>query len=71
MRRADWRKNVTSLLVQPRSVAIRLGETNWLSRLIARLVRRWRRPLVDRVPDYLLRDAGLERIVGVIGRRPR
>jgi hypothetical protein len=62
-----WRKNVTSLLVQPRSVTIGLGETNWLSRL----VRRWRKPSVDRLPDYLLRDAGLERIVGVIGRRPR
>jgi hypothetical protein len=52
-------------------MAIGLGETNWLSKLIARLVRRWRRPSVDRLPDHLLRDAGLERIVGVIGRQPR
>jgi hypothetical protein len=52
-------------------MGIGLGETNWLSRMMARLVRRWRRPSTDRLPDYLLRDAGLERIVGVIGRRPR
>jgi hypothetical protein len=57
--------------MQPRSGRIGLGETNWLSRLTSRLMRRWRRPSLDRVPDYLLRDAGLERIVGVIGRRPR
>jgi hypothetical protein len=39
--------------------------------MMARLARRRRRPSMDRLPDYLLRDAGLERIVGVIGRRPR
>jgi hypothetical protein len=50
---------------------VRLGERNWLSKMTTRMVRRWRRPSLDRVPDYLLQDAGLERIVGVIGRRPR
>jgi hypothetical protein len=57
--------------MRPRPVTIGLGETNWLSRLTSRLMRRWRRPSMDRLPDYLLQDAGLERIVGVIGRRPR
>jgi hypothetical protein len=56
-------------LVQPRSIEIGLGETNWLSRLMARLTGRGRRPSVDRLPDYLLRDAGLERVGGAI--RPR
>jgi len=58
-------------LVQLRSGRIELGEMNWLPRMMARTVRRWRRPSMDRLPDHLLRDAGLERIVGVIGRRPR
>jgi len=62
---------VSSSLMQLRSGRIELGETNWLSKLTGRMVRRWRRPSTDRLPDYLLRDAGLERIVGVIGRRPR
>jgi hypothetical protein len=50
---------------------IRLGETNRLSKLMARLARRWRRPPTDRLPNYLLRDAGLERIGGVTRRRLR
>jgi len=58
-------------LVQPRSIEIVLDETNWLSRLTARLVRRWRRPSADRLPDYLLRDAGLERVGGVTRARRR
>jgi hypothetical protein len=66
-----WRNIVNSSLVQPRSMQIGLGETNRLSRLMARLASRWRRPSVDQLPDHLLRDAGLERIVGVIGRQPR
>jgi len=57
--------------MQPRSGRIGLGETSRLSKLMARLATRWRRPSVERLPDHLLRDAGLERIVGVIGRRPR
>jgi hypothetical protein len=52
-------------------VEIGLGETNWLSRLIARMTRRGRRPSTDRLPDYLLRDAGLERVGGVIRHRMR
>jgi len=62
---------VTRSLVQPRSMEIRLGETNRLSTLVARLARRWRRPPTDRLPDYLLRDAGLERVGGVTRRRLR
>jgi hypothetical protein len=50
---------------------IRLGETNRLSKLMTHLSRRWRRPRTDRLPDYLLRDAGLERVGGVTRRRPR
>jgi hypothetical protein len=50
---------------------IRLGETNRLSRLMARLARRWRKPSVELLPDYLLRDAGLERVGGVIRHRRR
>ena len=50
---------------------IRLGETNRLSKLMAHLARRWRRPRADRLPDYLLRDAGLERVGGVTRRRLR
>lgn len=50
---------------------IRLGETNRLSKLMARVARRWRRPRTDRLPDYLLRDAGLERVGGMTRRRLR
>jgi len=50
---------------------IRLGETNRLSKLMAHMARRWRRPRTDRLPDYLLRDAGLERVGGVTRRRVR
>jgi hypothetical protein len=50
---------------------IRLGETNRLSMLMTHLARRWRRPRMDRLPDYLLRDAGLERVGGVTRRRLR
>jgi hypothetical protein len=50
---------------------IGLGETNRLSTLMTRLARRWRRPSTVRLPDYLLRDAGLERIGGVTRRRLR
>jgi hypothetical protein len=46
-------------------------ETNWLSKLMARMTRRRRRPSTDRLPDYLLRDAGLERVGGVIRHRVR
>ena len=49
---------------------IRLGETNRLSKLMAHLAR-WRRPRTERLPDYLLRDAGLERVGGVTRRRLR
>jgi len=62
---------VTRSLVQPRSMEIGLGETNWLSTLIARMTRRGQRPSTDRLPDYLLRDAGLERVGGVTRRRLR
>jgi uncharacterized protein YjiS (DUF1127 family) len=58
-------------LVQPRSVEIRLGETNWLSKLMARLARRSRRPSTGRLSDHLMRDAGLERVGGVTRRRLR
>jgi hypothetical protein len=50
---------------------IRLGETNRLSKMMAHLARRWRQPRTDRLPDYLLRDAGLERVGGVTRRRLR
>ena len=58
-------------LVQPRSGAITLDELNWLLKAKALLTRRWRRPSVDRLPDYLMRDAGLERIGGLTRRRLR
>jgi hypothetical protein len=50
---------------------IRLGETNWLLGLMARLARSWRKPSVELLPNYLLRDAGLERVGGVTRRRLR
>jgi len=62
---------VNSSLVQPRSVEIGLGETNWLSKLMGRLARRWRRPSPERLSEHLLRDAGLERVGGVTRRRLR
>jgi len=63
---------VTQYAVQPRSTGIRLDGTNRLSKVLALLfVQRWRRPPADRLPDYLLRDAGLERIGGQTRCRPR
>ena len=56
-------------LIQPRSGTIRLDELNWLLKVKALLTRR--RPSLDRLPDYLLRDAGLERIGGLTRRRLR
>ena len=50
---------------------IRFGETNRLSSLVARLSRSWRKPSVGLLPDYLLRDAGLERVGGMTRRRLR
>jgi hypothetical protein len=35
------------------------------------LARRSRKPATERLPDYLLRDAGLERFGGVVRRRVR
>jgi hypothetical protein len=58
-------------IVQPRSFEIGLCGPNWLSRLLASLFARRRKPSADRLPDHLLRDAGLERVGGVIRRRPR
>jgi hypothetical protein len=52
-------------------VEIGLRETNWPSKLMARLMRRWRRPSTEGLPAYLLRDAGLERVAGVTRRRLR
>jgi hypothetical protein len=34
-------------------------------------VRRWRTRSPDKLPEYLLRDAGLERIGGMVRRRLR
>ena len=62
---------MTTLLMQPRSGRIGLVETNRLSKLMTRLARRLRRPSAERLPDYLLRDAGLERVGGVTRRRLR
>jgi hypothetical protein len=39
--------------------------------MLASLFARRRKPSADRLPDHLLRDAGLERVGGVIRRRPR
>jgi hypothetical protein len=50
---------------------IRLGETNRLSKRMARLARSWRKPSVELLPEYLLRDAGLERVGGLIRYRRR
>jgi hypothetical protein len=71
IRRAGWRRIVTSYLVQPRSLGIGLGGTKKVSGVMARLVRRWRRMSPDRLSDHLLRDAGLERLAGVTRRRTR
>jgi hypothetical protein len=66
-----WRGIVNSSLVQPRSGRIGLDETNRLSTLMTRLARLWRKPSVELLPDYLLRDAGLERVGGMTRRRLR
>jgi hypothetical protein len=52
-------------------VEIGLDDANWLSKVAARLTRRWRKPSTDRLSDHLLRDAGLERVGGVTRRRLR
>jgi uncharacterized protein YjiS (DUF1127 family) len=52
-------------------VKIGLGETTWLSRTMARLARRRRRPSTARLSDHLLRDAGLERVGDVTRRQLR
>ncbi|HJT14870.1 MAG TPA: hypothetical protein VJ790_19760 [Dongiaceae bacterium] len=62
---------MTRSLVQPRSIEIGLDETSWLSKLMARLVRRSRMPSTDRLSDHLMRDAGLERVGGVTRQRMR
>jgi hypothetical protein len=58
-------------MVQQRSGRIALGEANRMSKLMTRLTRPWRRPSAARLPDYLLRDAGLELVAGVIRTRRR
>jgi hypothetical protein len=62
---------VNRYIVQPRSRGIARDAT-WLAKLRAFVAaRRWRRPSTDRLPDHLLRDAGLDRIGGVTRHRLR
>jgi hypothetical protein len=63
---------VSQYVVRQRPSGVGLGGQSWISRLLAQMfARRPRRPATDRLSNYLLRDAGLERVGGVVRRRAR
>jgi hypothetical protein len=63
---------LNSSSIQPRSSRIGRNATPSPAKLLARLfLRRWRTRSPDKLPDHLLRDAGLERVGGMVMHRVR